>query len=88
MYYTIIDVREPYEFKLGHVSNAINIPAGAIMENSPELQAIPKNAPLLLYCRSGSRSEYAIILLKQLGYTNLTNGINKEQVKSKFGIQP
>lgn len=86
MDYTIIDVREPYEFVLGHVDGAINIPAGSIVENPLELQSLPKDAKLLLYCRSGSRSGYSIILLKQMGFTNMTNGINKEQVKAKLGI--
>lgn len=86
MDYIIIDVRESYEFAMGHVDGAINIPAGSIIENPPELGSLPKDAKLLLYCRSGSRSGYAMILLKQMGFTNMTNGINKEQVKSKLGI--
>ncbi len=86
MDYTIIDVREPYEYALGHVEGAINIPAGSIMESPAALQGLPKDAKLLLYCRSGSRSEYVMILLKQMGFTNMTNGINKERIKATFGI--
>ncbi len=80
---TIIDVREPEEFARGHVANAINIPASEL-NSSSELHAIPRDEPLVLYCVSGSRSHVAIQILKSLGFTNLTNGINKYHVEANL----
>lgn len=86
MSYTIIDVREPFEFATGHVKGAINIPPEHLMQGAPQLKDLPKGAPLIVYCRTGSRSNVAQHILQGLGYTNITNGINKEQVEAKFGV--
>lgn len=80
----IIDVREPDEFSNGHVEGAINIPPSKLLEGAKELKDTPKDTPLILYCRSGSRSNVAIHLLKQLGYTNLTNGVNQATVEKSY----
>jgi phage shock protein E len=80
----IIDVREPLEFKLGHVKGAINIPPSKLMAGAEKLQNVPKDTELILYCLSGSRSNVAMNILKDLGYTNLVNGINKSHVKAKY----
>ena len=82
--YVIIDVREPYEFALGHVEGAINVPSESLMQGAPELTDIDKNAKLLIYCRSGSRSALAINLFRQMGFTDLTNGINQSMVMQNF----
>lgn len=69
----VLDVRRPDEFALGHVPGAINVPLADI-----ELGRLPacmadKNAPYLIYCRSGVRSVTAAKLLEQDGYTRLAN---------------
>lgn len=79
-----IDVREPSEFAMGHVEGAINLPPAALMAGAAELADVPKDTPLVLYCVSGARSNASIHILRQLGYTNLTNGINKQQVQAKY----
>ena len=76
----IIDVREPYEYQTGHVENAINIPPAELMAGAKELDDVPKDTPIILYCISGSRSNSSMHILRQMGFTNLTNGINKDQV--------
>ena len=80
----IIDVREPFEFKTGHVKGAINIPPAKIMAGAKELQDIPKNTEIILYCHSGSRSNVSMNILRNMGYTNLVNGINKDHVNAKY----
>ena len=82
----IIDVREPQEYAGGHVSGAINIPPSALMNGASELADIPKDAEIIVYCLSGSRSNVSKHILEQLGYTNITNGINKQQVEAKYGL--
>ncbi|MFZ1323892.1 MAG: rhodanese-like domain-containing protein [Candidatus Saccharimonadales bacterium] len=80
----IIDVREPYEYQAGHVEGAINIPPASLSAGAPSLDGIDKNAGLIVYCRTGSRSAVAIQMLKQMGFTSLTNGINAEHVIKNY----
>ncbi|OGL23392.1 hypothetical protein A2791_00895 [Candidatus Saccharibacteria bacterium RIFCSPHIGHO2_01_FULL_46_30] len=82
----IIDVREPFEYKMGHVAGALNLPPQVLMAGAKELENIAKETPLILYCKSGSRSNASINILQQMGYTNLTNGVNKQQVEAKYGL--
>ncbi len=80
----IIDVREPFEFTSGHVDGALNIPPTELMAGATQLQDVPKDTELVLYCRTGSRSNVAIQILQQLGFTNLVNGINADHVKKQY----
>ena len=80
----IIDVREPEEFASGHVDGALNIPPTELMQGAKQLASLTKDTPLIVYCRTGARSNVAMQLLSQLGYTDITNGINKEQVEARF----
>lgn len=80
----IVDVREPFEYKMGHVKGAINIPPAEIMAGAKKLNDVPKDTEIILYCVSGSRSNVSMNLLRQLGFTNLINGINKQQVTAKY----
>lgn len=81
----IIDVREPAEYAQSHVSGAINLPASALVTGLPEaLENTKPNNPIIVYCRSGARSAAAIQILQRHGFTNLTNGINQQQVESRF----
>lgn len=65
----IVDVRTAEEFASGHIANAINIPVESISTAPIELP--DKEALILIYCRSGNRSEQATRKLLDLGYTNL-----------------
>lgn len=69
---TIIDVREPYEYELQHVSGAINIPVNSIMSRQNEIKNM--KAPIIVYCRSGNRSQLAKLLLKASGLKEVYNG--------------
>lgn len=80
----IIDVREPQEFAEGHIEEALNIPLANLMKNPHELEDISKDAEIILYCRSGARSNAAIEILRALGYKNLINGINQEHIAALY----
>ncbi len=80
----IIDVREPEEYESDHAEGAINIPPSEILAGATQLANIPKDTELVLYCVSGSRSNVCTNILKSYGYTNIINGVNKQQVKAKF----
>jgi rhodanese-related sulfurtransferase len=84
MSFVVIDVREPGEFSAGHVKGALNIPPSRLMGDAKQLVSVPKDANIVVYCRTGSRSNVAAHILHGLGYTNVTNGINKEQVEARF----
>ncbi|MGI6687858.1 MAG: rhodanese-like domain-containing protein [Christensenellales bacterium] len=66
----IVDVREPYEFAMGHIPGAINLPLGDLIELF-KTQLPDKDALIYLYCRSGNRSAYGAKDLVAMSYTNL-----------------
>lgn len=66
----VIDVREPGEYKGGYIAGATNIPLSQI---TGRLSEIPKDRPVLLYCRSGMRSKSAAKLLLKHGYPELAH---------------
>jgi len=65
----IIDVREVYEHEEGNLGG-VNIPMSELQNRANE---IPKEGDVILYCRTGSRSSYAIQALSQAGWNNLIN---------------
>jgi len=70
---TLLDVREPGEFNLGHLPQAVHIPRGLLefmVGNHPALQD-PKS-PLVVYCKNGGRSTLAADLLQRMGFENIT----------------
>jgi rhodanese-related sulfurtransferase len=64
----IVDVREPGEFKAGHIPNARNIPAGQFKDRSKEVDKL-KSKPVLLVCQSGTRSAQVSGDLQKAGFT-------------------
>lgn len=68
----VIDVRSEREFQSTAIEHAINVPLPQLAHRIGELAA-DKATPLVLYCASGARSGSACTLLKQLGYTHVTN---------------
>lgn len=78
----IIDTREPHEYTQSHVEGAVNLSSMRFMSGDlpEELASIPKDQPIILYCRSGQRSNTVMQILKMHGFTNLTNGINEHHV--------
>jgi rhodanese-related sulfurtransferase len=64
----LVDVREPSEYALGHIGDAINIPLRTLAQN---LEKIPKKQPVVVYCSSGYRSAMAVMSLHLLGYENV-----------------
>ncbi len=67
----IIDVRTPAEFSQGAYPKARNIPLDILPSRLASLE--PRDKPIVLYCASGSRSAQAARILKQSGFTDVTN---------------
>lgn len=78
--YAYLDVRSVPEFAQGHPEGAYNVPlihmgAGGNSPNPSFLAVIErhfaKTAPLVVGCRTAGRSQHAVQLLEQAGFTNL-----------------
>jgi rhodanese-related sulfurtransferase len=77
----VLDVREPDEFKTGHVLGARLIPLGKLRERIGELERY-RDKPVVVVCRSGQRSATACALLGREGFPqvyNLAGGMNAWQ---------
>jgi len=68
----IIDTRSQQEYADGHLDGALLMPHDAI-GGLIEARFPDKNTPILLYCRSGGRSEMARRALVSLNYTKVEN---------------
>ncbi len=67
---TVIDVRELEEYQAGHIPGALLIPLGELPNR---LNDLPRNAEVILVCRSGNRSKQAYDFLRTQGFTNIHN---------------
>lgn len=68
----IVDVRTKEEYDSGHIAKSLLIPYDEIETRASAL--LPnKNAAIIVYCRSGRRSEIAAKSLVKLGYTNVAD---------------
>ena len=77
----VIDVREPFEYAMGHYPGSLNIPPMTMMQGEPPALAdLPRDTRIVVYCRTGARSNSTIPFLQRYGFTNVVNGINKDQV--------
>lgn len=68
----LLDVREPDEYSALHAPDAKLIPLGQLSSRLPEI-ATYKDKPIVVMCRSGRRSAQAVSLLKEAGYTQVSN---------------
>jgi len=68
----VIDVRTEKEYQEGHIMNALHIPLGMLENRLSELAAY-KTQPVIVVCRTGSRSSTAISTLKKQGFESVKN---------------
>ncbi len=66
--FILVDVRQPEEYRAGHIPGARLIPLGELEARHNELE---KNKKIVTYCRSGHRSMGAAILLCGLGFKDV-----------------
>jgi phage shock protein E len=79
--YFVLDVRSKEEFGSGHIEGAHLIP---VSELENRLAELPRDKPVIVYCRSGSRSTSAANILLDKGFKeifNMTGGITDWQSK-------
>lgn len=68
----VVDVREPDEYRAGHVPGARLLPLGTINEETAAAVIPDKNTEVLVYCRGGVRSKKGAQKLADLGYENVS----------------
>ena len=61
----LIDVRADHEWEAGHLPGAVHI---ALPELPARAAEIDKDRPVVVYCRTGNRSEMATVALAEAGY--------------------
>lgn len=66
----VLDVRQPEEWVEIHIPDATLIPLGELAARVAE---VPKDQEILVYCRSGNRSQEGRDILKAAGFENVTS---------------
>ena len=65
---TVIDVREPDEWREGHIRGAVHIPLGSL---ATQAGTIDRSKPVVTICRSGKRSLRAAEILTSSGFPDV-----------------
>ena len=60
----ILDVRQPHEWRAGHIDGARHLP---LTQLPRRLRDLDRHTPIVVVCRSGHRSAIAATLLRALG---------------------
>jgi len=68
----LLDVREADEYAEVHALHATLIPLGQLNARMTEIASY-KDKPIVVICRSGSRSAKAVGLLQEAGYSKVSN---------------
>ncbi len=93
----VVDMRNHYEFEVGHFENAIEIPSDTFREQLPmaaELLKDKKDVNIIMYCTGGIRCEKASAYMLHNGFKNVyhleggiinyANNIKSEKLENKF----
>ncbi|MBS1191678.1 MAG: hypothetical protein H6R10_3470 [Rhodocyclaceae bacterium] len=70
----IIDVREPDEYRQGHLPGAINVPRGMLefqISNEAALQNLTR--PIIVYCKTSGRAALAALSMQTMGFRNVVS---------------
>jgi adenylyltransferase/sulfurtransferase len=66
----VLDVREPWEWELGHIQGAKLIPIQQLADRLTELDS---ERETVVYCKVGARSAWACDLLIARGFRQVSN---------------
>lgn len=66
----LIDIREPREWEQGTLEGARLISVGDLLES---MESMDRSTPILLVCRSGSRSHQAAAFMEMSGFKAVAN---------------
>lgn len=93
----VVDMRNHYEYEVGHFEGAIEVPSDTFREQLPmsaEMLDTNKDRNIIMYCTGGIRCEKASAFLLHKGFKNVyhleggiihyTNTVKKEGLANKF----
>lgn len=93
----VIDMRNHYEFEVGHFENAIEIPSDTFREQLPmaaQMMEADKDRNIIMYCTGGIRCEKASAYMLHNGFRNVfhleggiinyTNEVKQQGLDNKF----
>lgn len=77
----LIDIREPYEYKAGHLPTAKNVPMDIILSETEK--HLDRSKEYHIICHSGARSSRACGVLKDKGFNviNVSGGTGRYRGK-------
>ena len=70
----VVDMRNYYEYEVGHFENAREVPSDTFREQLPmaaQMLQDDKDKPIVMYCTGGIRCEKASAYLKHQGFANV-----------------
>lgn len=93
----IIDMRNHYEYEVGHFENAIEVPSDTFREQLPmavDMMKADKDKNIIMYCTGGIRCEKASAYMLHKGFKNVfhleggiihyTNQVKEKGLPNKF----
>jgi sulfur-carrier protein adenylyltransferase/sulfurtransferase len=68
----LVDVREPWEWEVSNLADrgALHLPLRSVPE---EMERLPRDRDIVVYCRTGARSAEAVQLLREGGFLRVRN---------------
>lgn len=93
----VVDMRNHYEYEVGHFDHAIEIPSDTFREQLPmavDMLGDKKDANIIMYCTGGIRCEKASAYMKHNGFKNVfhleggiiqyANMVKEKNLQNKF----
>ncbi|NML19567.1 MBL fold metallo-hydrolase [Pseudoflavitalea sp. G-6-1-2] len=83
---TVLDVRRPGEYKLGHITEALNTPLDDINQ---EIASLDKQKEYYVHCAGGYRSMIFLSILRSRGFEHVTDiqgGFKSIREAGKFSL--
>ena len=93
----VIDMRNHYEYEVGHFENAIEVPSDTFREQLPmavDMMKEDKDKNIIMYCTGGIRCEKASAYMKHRGFKNVfhleggiinyVNQVKEKKIPNKF----
>ena len=93
----VVDMRNHYEYEVGHFGSAIEVPSDTFREQLPmsvEMFREQKDQPIIMYCTGGIRCEKASAWFLHKGFTNVfhleggiihyANTVKEKGLENKF----
>lgn len=69
----LLDVRDKIEFEVSHIPKAIHLGSDNFASHHKILSSTKKDAPIVVYCSVGVRSEKMGLRLEKMGFNNVKN---------------